>query len=76
MANITQQIPNFLGGVSTQPDDQKQSSDKDNKSYNDIIKQYIINTNDTKIANATAIKRRNKLDICKIKNQMGIASKP
>ncbi len=23
MANITQQIPNFLGGVSTQPDDQK-----------------------------------------------------
>ena len=23
MANITQQIPDFLGGVSTQPDDQK-----------------------------------------------------
>ena len=23
MANITQQIPNFLGGVSTQPDDSK-----------------------------------------------------
>ena len=26
MANITQQIPNFLGGVSTQPDPQKEQN--------------------------------------------------
>ena len=35
MANITQQIPNFLGGVSTQPDDQKQVNQ-----VNEIINGY------------------------------------
>ena len=36
MANITQQIPNFLGGVSTQPDDQKQIN-----SVRDIVNGYL-----------------------------------
>lgn len=36
MANISQQIPNFLGGVSTQPDDQKQVNQ-----VRDIVNGYL-----------------------------------
>lgn len=36
MANISQQLPNFLGGVSTQPDDQKQINQ-----VRDIVNGYL-----------------------------------